>query len=81
VPKIEFHSLPREIGRHLAMRIRERQISASDLERLLAWVRTEPDAPDGDWFKDFGSFKLCGTGPYPKTVLIGSMQAFGKEVL
>jgi len=23
------------------------------------WVRTSPLAPEGDWYKDFGSFFLC----------------------
>jgi hypothetical protein len=80
VPKIEFHSLPPEIGRHLAARIRERQITAADVERLQAWVRTAPEAPAGDWYKDFGSFKLCGTGPYPKTVLTARMRPYGEEI-
>jgi hypothetical protein len=23
--------------------------------------------PEGDWYKDSGSFKICGNGSYPKT--------------
>jgi len=38
---------------------------------------TEPQAPEGDWYKDFGSFVLCGTGEYPKTVLKKGMKPFG----
>jgi hypothetical protein len=38
---------------------------------------TEPWAPDGDWYKDFGSFIICGTGEYPKTVLKKGMKPFG----
>ncbi len=29
------------------------------------------------WYKDFGSFVLCGTGEYPKTVLKTGMKPFG----
>jgi hypothetical protein len=29
---------------------------------------------------DFGSFVLCGTGEYPKTVLKKGMRAFGKPL-
>jgi hypothetical protein len=47
---------------------------------LQAWVRSQPEAPNGDWFKDFGSFKLCGTAEYPKTVLTGRMKPFGDEI-
>jgi hypothetical protein len=52
----------------------------AELDRLRRWVRTEPEAPKGDWYKDFGSFKLCGTGAYPKTVLTGTMRPFGQEI-
>ena len=47
---------------------------------LQAWVRTGPVAPDGDWYRDFGSFILCGSGKFPKTVLETGMQPFGKPV-
>ena len=43
-------------------------------------VKSEPLAPDGDWYKDFGSFKLYGRGKYPKTVLIKGMKPFGIEI-
>jgi hypothetical protein len=39
-----------------------------------------PNAPDGDWYKDFGPFKLCGTGELPKTVLAKDMTPFGDEI-
>jgi hypothetical protein len=29
----------------------------------------EPEAPEGAWYKDFGSFKIGGEGEYPKTFL------------
>jgi hypothetical protein len=44
------------------------------------WVQTEPEAPEGDWYKDFGSFKLCGTGEFPKTILTEKMKPFGTEI-
>ena len=80
MPKIQFDYLPREIGRHLGRRIRQRQIGLDEIRQFLAWARTEPEAPDGDWYKDFGSFKLCGRGAYPKTILTEDMQAFGQEI-
>jgi len=52
----------------------------NDLQRLQAWVRTGPVAPDGDWYRDFGSFILCGTGKFPKTVLEKGMKPFGVPV-
>ena len=34
----------------------------------------------GDWYKDFGSFILCGTGKFPKTVLEKGTKPFGEPV-
>ena len=48
--------------------------------RLHDWVKSGPYAPDGDWYKDFGSFKLCGSGEHPRTVLTKDMKAFAKEI-
>jgi hypothetical protein len=80
LPKIRFAELPRGLWRHLLDRVQERDISLADLEKLQQWVRSEPSAPDGDWYKDFGSFKLCGSSEYPRTVLIKGMAAYGKEI-
>jgi len=30
---------------------------------------SEPQALEGDWYTDFGIFKLCGSGEYPRAVL------------
>jgi hypothetical protein len=80
LPKIRFSSLPRGLWQHLLARVQEREISLADLSRLQAWVKSEPYAPDGDWYKDFGSFKLCGSGQHPKTVLTRDMKPFGYEI-
>lgn len=56
LPKIRFHDLPRSVWQHLLERVQERHISLADLERLQSWVHSGPEAPDGDWYKDFGSF-------------------------
>ena len=77
LPKIRFVNLPRPLWEHLLERVAERAITLDDLQRLRNWVVTEPWAPDGDWYKDFGSFIICGTGEYPKTVLKKNMKPFG----
>jgi hypothetical protein len=61
-------------------RVRERKISIDDLYRLKQWQETEPNAPDGRWFKDFGSFKLCGEGKFPKTFLLRGQAAKGTQL-
>jgi hypothetical protein len=80
LPKIRFAELPRGLWRHLLDRVQVREISLADLEGLQRWVKSEPFAPDGDWYKDFGSFKLCGSGEYPRTVLTKGMAPFGEEI-
>ena len=50
------------------------------MKKLQQWVKSEPVAPDGNWYKDFGSFSLCGSGEYPRTVLTKGMQPFGQEI-
>ena len=80
MPKIRFSDLPHGLWKHLLERVQEREIALGDLGRLQEWVKSEPFAPDGDWYKDFGSFKLCGSGEYPKTVLTKGMAAFGKRI-
>jgi hypothetical protein len=80
LPKIRFSNLPRGIWQHLLDRVQEREITLADLSRLQEWVKSEPQAPEGDWYKDFGSFKLCGSGQYPRTVLSKGMAAFGEEI-
>jgi hypothetical protein len=80
LPKIQFSDLPRGLWQHLLERVQEREISLADLTRLQAWVKSQPSAPASDWYKDFGSVKLCGSGKYPRTVLARSMTAFGQEI-
>lgn len=80
MPKIQWTNLPEAIRKHLLLRLKDRQISEEDLYSLRLWRESEPDAPDGPWYKDFGSFKLCGEGPYPKTFLLKGQPAKGKDL-
>jgi len=80
VPKIRWTNLPPALRSHLFDRLRERRITADDLYRLKLWRESDPEAPDGQWFKDFGSFKLCGEGKYPKTFLLRTQVAKGKKL-
>ena len=55
MPKIQWAGLPAALRDHLFDRLRERKITAEDLYQLKAWRESSPDAPDGLWYKDFGS--------------------------
>ena len=80
IPKIRWTDLPAALREHLFERLRERKITAEDLYQLKLWRESEPEAPDGLWYKDFGSFKICGEGELPKTFLLGGQAAKGKEL-
>jgi len=54
-------------------------LSAS-LNQLRLWVASQPEVPEGDWYKDFGSFKICGHGSYPKTFFLRTQAAKGKAL-
>lgn len=80
MPKIQWERLPRERWSHLRERAKERQISEEDLFELAEWKSQDPDVPDGDWYKDFGTFKLCGTGKLASTFLLAGQAARGKKL-
>jgi hypothetical protein len=80
LPKIRFVNLPRGVWQHILNRVEEREIPLSDLVLLQSWVKSQPDAPEGDWYKDFGSFKLCGSGELPKTILLNRMKPYGERI-
>ena len=81
MPKIETWSqLPTALRDHLVERMRDRNISLQDLNQLRLWIETKPEVPEGLWYKDFGSFKLCGEGKYPKTFLLSGQPAVGRKL-
>jgi hypothetical protein len=61
-------------------RVRIREIDARDLTALLAWINTDPELPSGSWCKDFGTFKLVGEGPIPKTFLARDQSCTGELI-
>ena len=80
MPKIQWTNLPPALREHLFDRLREREISAEDLYLLKIWRESEPDAPDGPWYKEFGTFKICGEGKFPKTSLLRGQSAKGHRL-
>jgi transposase InsO family protein len=80
VPKIQWSGLPDALRKHLLLRLKEREVTEQDLLKLMEWRQSEPEAPDGLWYKDFGSFKICGEGRYPKTFLLKGQPAKGQPL-
>ena len=77
MPEIQWTDLPAALRDHLFDRVREPKIAAENLYALKLWRETQPEAPEGSWFKDFGSFKICGEGRFPKTFLLRGQPARG----
>jgi hypothetical protein len=80
MPKIQWDDLPPALRDHLIDRFRERKITADDLYQLKLWRESAPEAPEGPWFKDFVTFKICGEGKFPKTFLLRGQPAKGKQL-
>jgi len=53
---------------------------ATQLESLATWLDTEPDVPDGEWYKRFSGMTVCGEGELIKTFLLPGQAAKGKRV-
>jgi hypothetical protein len=81
MPHLEtWKNFPLAVRQHLMERMRDRRISIADLDKLRIWVESHPLVPEGKWYKDFGSFKICGEGPLPKTFLIAGQSAEGESL-
>jgi hypothetical protein len=76
MPRIDkWADLPPAVRQHLIDRMRDRAIGIPDLNRLRLWIDSNPEVPEGDRYKDFGSFKICGKGSVPKTFLMLLLQS------
>jgi hypothetical protein len=75
-----WDKLPDGIRKHLVDRMRDRNITIADLNKLRIWVESSPLVPEGQWYKDFGSFKICGAGSFPKTFLLTGQPAQGESL-
>ena len=81
MPHIErWDHLPQGVREHLIERMRDRAISIFGSEQTSSLDRDAAQVPEGDWYKDFGSFKICGTGSYPKTFLLRGQVGKGEAL-
>jgi len=61
-------------------RIKSRHISIDQLGLLADWLATEPEVPDGRWFKRFAGVVVCGEGELVRTFLEPGQAAMGEEL-
>ncbi len=75
-----WSELPAAVRDHLVEHMHDRNVSLADLNQLRIWIESRPSVPEGQWYKDFGSFKLCGEGKHPKTFLLPGQAARGQKL-
>jgi hypothetical protein len=80
VPRVRRQNLPRDLWAHLLDRIKSRHISVDQLGLLADWLSTEPQVPEGRWFKRFPAITVCGEGEWIRTFLEAGQAAMGEEV-
>ena len=80
MPHINWTALPYGRREHLYERLRTREITQEDLRKLRSWLQSDPIVPEGRWYKDFGSFKLVGTGGTPQTFFTQDQAATGDQI-
>ncbi|HEV8525617.1 MAG TPA: hypothetical protein VGQ71_14065 [Terriglobales bacterium] len=80
MPKIRRHNIPPALFQHLLERIQSRRIPATQLELLARWLDTEPEVPEGRWYKRFSGMTVCGEGELIKTFLLPGQHADGQRV-
>ena len=80
MPKIRRQKLPEALLRHLLLRVQQRNISHEQIILLTRWLETEPEVPNGKWFKKFSGMTVCGEGELIKTFLLPGQLATGHEL-
>ena len=71
---------PKGILDHLVERYRNGRISSSDFLELKHWLESDPNVPDGKWYKRFKTGTLAGNGEKPSTFLAPGMAVESDEV-
>lgn len=80
MPTVRRSNVPPALFQHLVDRIQSRKIQASQLELLAKWLDTEPEVPDGEWYKRFAGMTVCGEGELVKPFLLPGQHAKGQRV-
>ena len=80
MPKVRRQNLPPAVFQRLLERIQSRKIPATQLELLARWLDTEPDVPEGEWYKRFSGMTVCGEGELIKTFLMPGQAPKGQRI-
>jgi len=81
MPQVRRQNFPPALFQHLLDRVQSRKIPASQLEQLAKWLDTEPEVPEGPWYKRFTGMTVCGEGELKKTSLLPGRAPKGQRVV
>ena len=80
MPRIRRGNLPRPLYAHSLERVQSRNIPADQRVLLADWLSTQPEVPNGKWFKKFSGMTVCGEAELIKTFVLPGQVAGGQEV-
>jgi hypothetical protein len=80
VPKVRRQNVPPALLQHLLDRVQSRKIPSSQLELLAKWLDTQPEVPEGPWYKRFSAMIVCGEGELIKTFLLPGQAPKGDRI-
>ena len=80
MPKVRRTNVPPALFQHLLKRIQERKISAEQLVLFATWLDSNPEVPEGEWFKRFSGMIVCGEGELVKTFLLPGQNPKGEPI-
>ena len=80
MPRILRRNLPGQLYAHLLERVQQRQIPGKQLRLMVDWFDTQPEVPEGKWFKRFPGMTVCGEGELVKTFLVPGQIPTGDEI-
>ena len=67
-------------GRDRAAAVRSPSLAPAPSSLLARWLDTEPEVPQGEWFKRFSGMTVCGEGEFIKTFLLPGQHPKGVRV-
>ena len=80
MPKVRRQNVPPALFQHLLDRVQSRKIPASQLELLARWLGSEPEVPEGQWYKRVSGMTVCGEGELIKTFLLPTQAPKGRHL-
>ena len=80
MPRVRRQNVPPALFQHVLDRVQSRKIPASQLELLAKWLDSEPEVPEGQWYKRFSRMTVCGEGELIKTLLLPGQAPKGQNV-